>query len=95
VQIGFGDIVPQNGWERVFCIFAMVFGSWCYAYCITQVVEQVANMQAAEVRFKEHQDNLLEYMNARNLPMALQQRMLAFYEFQKRHAAVFHRCVLS
>ena len=90
--IGFSDIVPRNGYERGFAIIAMVTGSWSYAYCITQVVEQVSNMNMADVRFKAHQDLLLEYMNARNLPRNLQSRILAFYEFQRRHAAVFHKC---
>ena len=90
--IGFGDIVPRNGYERGFAIIAMLSGSWCYAYCITRVVEQVSNMDMAAVRFKAHQDHLLEYMNARNLPRSLQTRILTFYEFQRRHAAVFHKC---
>lgn len=84
--------VPQNGYERGFAVVAMVAGTWSYAYCITTVVDQVSNMNAAEVRFKQHQDSLLEYMNARNLPHALQKRILSYYDFQRKHAAVFHKC---
>jgi Ion channel len=89
--IGFGDITPQNGYERILCIMAMILGTWCYAYCITQLVEMVASWQGADVRFKAHQDNLIEYMRARNLPKGIQRRILNFYEFQRRHAAVFYR----
>ena len=83
--------VPQNGYERAFAVVAMVAGTWSYAYCITTVVDQVSHMNAADVRFKQHQDSLLEYMNARNLPRVVQKRILDFYDFQRKHAAVFHK----
>eukprot|EP00892_Ulva_mutabilis_P007395 jgi/Ulvmu1/5027/UM021_0044.1 len=89
--IGFGDITPSNGYERMLCIAAMVLGTWCYAYCITQLVEQVANWHNADVRFKAHQDLLMEYMAARNLPLSLQKRLLMFHDFQRKHAAVFYK----
>lgn len=68
-----------------------VLGTWCYAYCITQLVEQVANWHNADVRFKAHQDLLMEYMAARNLPINLQKRLLQFHDFQRKHAAVFYK----
>lgn len=69
-----------------------ILGTWCYAYCITQLVEQVANWHNADVRFKAHQDLLMEYMAARNLPISLQKRLLQFHDFQRKHAAVFYKC---
>lgn len=90
--IGYGDITPQNGFERTLCIAAMVLGTMCYAYCITQLVEMVAHWHHADVRFKAHQDHLIEYMRARNLPMEVQKRILKFYDFQQRHTAVFYKC---
>lgn len=72
----------------------MAAGSWSYAYCITQVVQQVANRNLADVRFHAHQDVLMEYMAARNLPNSLKTRLLMFYEFQRKHAAVFNKCAL-
>jgi hypothetical protein len=93
--IGFGDITPQNGYERSLCIAAMVLGTLCYAYCITQLVEMVAHWHNAGVRFKAHQDHLIEYMQARNLPTSIQKRILKFYEFQRRHTAVFYKCESS
>lgn len=70
-----------------------ILGTWCYAYCITQLVEQVANWHNADVRFKAHQDKLMEYMAARNLPISLQKRLLQFHDFQRKHAAVFYKFV--
>lgn len=91
--IGYGDITPQNGFERTLCIMAMILGTWAYAYCITQLVDMIASWQSADVRFKAHQDDLIEYMRARNLPRGVQKRILKFYDFQRRHAAVFYRYV--
>jgi hypothetical protein len=90
---GFGDIVPVNGYEKALCVCAMIMGSWTYAYCLSQATEQIAHMSMADVKFKNHQDKLLEFMLARNLPRELRGRFLAYYEFQRRHAAVFHQCV--
>lgn len=89
--IGYGDITPQNGFERTLCIMAMILGTWAYAYCITQLVDMVASWQSADVRFKAHQDDLIEYMRARNLPQGVQTRILKFYDFQRQHAAVFYK----
>ena len=90
--IGFGDITPENGPERMFAIINMLGGSWCYAYCITQIVDMVANTSMADVRYRRYADLLIEYMNSRRLPIELRKRILTYYEFQRHHAAVFHRC---
>lgn len=89
--IGYGDITPQNGYERTLCIAAMVLGTMAYAYCITQLVEMIAYWHHADVRFKAHQDHLIEYMRARNLPPDIQKRILKFYDFQRKHTAVFYK----
>ena len=83
--------MPNNGYERALSILAMVAGTWTYAYCITQAAERIANMDLADSRFRAYRDLLIEYMAARNLPRELRSRLLAFYAFQRRHAAVFHR----
>lgn len=93
--IGFGDITPANGPERSFAILAMIIGSWAYAYCITQLVAMVANMSLADVKYQQYADLVMEYLAARDVPTALRVRIMAYYEFQRHHAAVFHQCAAA
>ena len=89
--IGYGDIVPNTNEERLFCIVCMLMGSATYAYGITQIVNLLANLDVAEIRYRRQMDELNEYMDLRSLPHALRSRVREYYEFKKHHSGYFLR----
>ena len=49
-SLGYGDVVPSNDVEKIFCVFGMGFGAVVFAYCVTNVSTLIFNMSQVRRR---------------------------------------------
>eukprot|EP00835_Amoeboradix_gromovi_P000541 NODE_19_length_39463_cov_0.396073.p9 type:complete len:394 gc:universal NODE_19_length_39463_cov_0.396073:3001-4182(+) len=76
---GYGDIHPENTYERMFASTLMVMGVILYGYIGGGIASILSNMDSRRVHYKEKVDAIQTYMNDHHLPMDLQERVIAWY----------------
>jgi hypothetical protein len=82
ITTGFGDIVPLHISETVWCIISMFVGVIITALTIANIQSLVTSVDAPRLNFQRKMEMIKKYMRYRNLPKALQDRVLAFYDYQ-------------
>jgi hypothetical protein len=82
ITTGFGDIVPLHIHETVWCIFSMFVGVIITAVTIANLQLLVTNLDASRLEFQRKIEMIKKFMHYRKLPPYLQDRILAFYDYQ-------------
>ncbi len=82
ITTGFGDIVPLHISETVWCIVSMFVGVIITALTIANIQSLVTSVDAPRLNFQRKMEMIKKYMRYRNLPRGLQDRVLAFYDYQ-------------
>ena len=82
ITTGFGDIVPLQISETVWCIISMFVGVIITALTIANIQILVTSVDAPRLNFQRKMEMINKYMRYRKLPKALQDRVLAFYDYQ-------------
>ena len=76
---GYGDIHPENTFERIFAASLMVMGVILYGYIGGGIASILSNMDSRRVHYKEKVDAIQTYMNDHHLPADLRERVIAWY----------------
>lgn len=79
--VGYGDITPSNPKEMMFAVVVMIFGAGVYGYTIGTVAGILANMNPAEVHYRELVERLGAFMRYRKIPSDLQRRIRDYYAY--------------
>ena len=66
--LGYGDITPANGGERIVCLMAVVIGSIFYTSLVGTLTAFASNRNASARIFTEKVESLEEFMKASRLP---------------------------
>ena len=82
ITTGFGDIVPLHIHETMWCIFSMFIGVIITALTIANLQLLVTNLDASRLEFQRKIEMIKKFMQYKNLPSYLQDRILAFYDYQ-------------
>ena len=82
ITTGFGDIVPLHISETVWCIISMFVGVIITALTIANIQILVTSVDAPRLNFQRKMEMIKTFMRYRNLPKGLQDRILAFYDYQ-------------
>ena len=82
ITTGFGDIVPLHISETVWCLFSMFVGVIITALTIANIQILVTSVDAPRLNYQRKMEMIKKYMGYRNLPNGLQERVLAFYDYQ-------------
>ena len=82
ITTGFGDIVPLHISETVWCIVSMYIGVIITALTIANIQSLVTSVDAPRLNYQRKMEMIKKYMRYRNLPKGLQDRVLAFYDYQ-------------
>ena len=79
--VGFGDITPKNDTEIAYTIFMEAVGMSLFCYTVSTVGALVNGLKAKTARFRVNLDKLLEYMDDKDTPRELRQRVIAYMNF--------------
>ena len=80
--VGYGDMAGINTWERLFCVGAMVLGGFLFGLLIGSVPKILDVRSEAGGRYLVIERRLKEYLRDKQVPPALQARILQFFEYR-------------
>lgn len=78
-SVGYGDVVPVNLTERLFCTLLMFASGFLWAYALGEVMSALGNTNIHESNFRQMLDDLNHMMADRHLPKNLQRRLRSFF----------------
>jgi len=73
--VGFGDIVPKNPVEILFCIFFVVVGCMMFAYCLNCMGTIFHAFYKKERELKEELFLINDFMKCKNIPQNFQMKI--------------------
>jgi len=80
--IGYGDsVIPQKWTEKVFASIFMMLGTFIYGLVIANMTSLLANIDVLRMRFRQEMDAMNGYMDMRDVPEGLKQRIKIFFDF--------------
>ncbi|CAK8993198.1 unnamed protein product [Durusdinium trenchii] len=89
-SVGYGDIGPQNIFERVTCTVIVLVAGLCWAYILGEVGAIVTDMNAEKQSFRKMMNGLNKMMQEQGLPQELRRRLRSFF-LSNKHQAQFAR----
>jgi hypothetical protein len=72
--VGYGDLIPQATVERLYAIFAMIFGTGLFGYIISTITTILQESYQGNVLMQAKFKALGVFMTEKNLPFDLQVR---------------------
>lgn len=79
--VGYGDFVPQNEIERVFCIFFIYVACGIFAYTLNIVGQIIQQISKNKSLFLHNMMTINEYMNKRNINFDLRTKIRKYLEY--------------
>ncbi|MBI4446427.1 MAG: cyclic nucleotide-binding domain-containing protein [Acidobacteria bacterium] len=79
--VGYGDITPTTNVEVMYALLTISLGVGVFGYVIGSVASLLANIDPARVRHQEMVERVKAFMRYRQVPSALRQRILDYYEY--------------
>jgi voltage-gated potassium channel len=81
--IGYGDYCPNHddNAQIIFTMVVQVFGVGMYGYIIGNVSSLIANLDVARANFLKKIETVTAYLNAKNIPKSLQEKVLNYYYY--------------
>ena len=80
--IGYGDILPANNDERVFCTVTMLVGASIFAYAITNMCTVVHNLNPSSVYNKGRMDELTDVCSFLGVDKLTKKRVMEFFFYK-------------
>lgn len=79
--IGYGDITPTNIPQIAYTILVEIIGVGMFGYMIGNIASLLANLDIARSKYQEKINRLNLYMEYRDIPMALRQKLRRYYKY--------------
>lgn len=89
-SVGYGDIGPQNIFERITCTVIVLVAGLCWAYILGEVGAIVTDMNAEKQSFRKMMNGLNKMMQEQGLPHELRRRLRSFF-LSNKHQTQFAR----
>lgn len=81
-SVGYGDITPQTEVETIYAIIVMTIGVGMFGYVIGNIAHILANLHPSRTRYVETMERLNAFMEYRDLPSSLQDRVRGYYGYR-------------
>ena len=82
--VGYGDIAPANDLERIYALGVMMTGVGVVGFIIGSVASLLASIDPARMSHLQRMEELAAFMNYRELPPALRERIGDYYRYAWR-----------
>lgn len=79
--VGYGDITPTGGFQRIYTMGVMVLGVATWGFIIGNVAAILANIDPAKTHYLERMEHLGAFLRYRRIPGPLQQRIRDYYRY--------------
>jgi|EP00966_Prymnesium_polylepis_P042398 hypothetical protein len=79
--VGYGDIIPTNDIERLYCLMALLLSALVFGAMISNISTLVASLDRQAAIIEEKTNEVKEYAVARGLPKALTFRVRKHFQY--------------
>lgn len=80
--VGFGDILPYNTAERIFCCWVIVVGTFTWAYIVGSFSATLQAMDVDKNKYDEEMRSVKAMMRFHEVPMELADRIDSFFQYK-------------
>ena len=87
--VGFGDILPHNAIERLFCCWVILLGTFVWAYIVGAFSSTLQNMDRDKNHYDEEMRSIKAMMRFHEVPDELSERIDAFFEYKFQSHTMF------
>jgi flagellar motor component MotA len=77
--IGYGDVVANNVYEKIFIIIVAFIASVIFAYSMNNIGDILKDLGARSAAFRSKMVNLNFYMEKRDLNEALKMKVIKYF----------------
>ncbi|KAL4462758.1 hypothetical protein ABPG72_015013 [Tetrahymena utriculariae] len=81
ITVGYGDVVPQNTWERLFCIIIMLISCGVFGYGINQIGRILEELSKKDATFRDNISLVTSYLKQRGISYDLQLRIRKYFQY--------------
>lgn len=81
VTVGYGDVTPQNSFERLIACFFILIGCITFGYCISLISSIFQTKREEHNNYVENISEIDQYMRKRNVDLDLQIRVRNYLEW--------------
>ncbi|KAF6019663.1 HCN3 [Bugula neritina] len=78
--IGYGQYPPSNNTDMWLTIASMLAGATCYALFVGHATTLIQSFDTSSRQFRDHLQQVNEYMSFRKLPQDLRRKITAYYD---------------
>ena len=82
--MGYGDIKPENGEERIYGIFVALAGAITFSYSMGTISSLIGNVNGSRFRLMEKETDVTEYLHFRELSDELKVKIRTHYRLSWR-----------
>ncbi len=84
--VGYGDVTPDTQEQKIFTMAVMILGVGFYGFVIGNIATILVNLDPARVNHLQRMEQLVAFMNYREVPSHLRDRSIEYYRYlwQKR-----------
>lgn len=94
--VGYGDVVAHSTTERMFAVLAMIAGCVVYSFIIGTVTQLLMRVGTHEELFHTKMKEIDAFLQAREVPLALQVRIrMYFHHYYRKKSAFDEREILK
>lgn len=95
--VGYGDIIPTNNSEKIFCIFTMILASCLYAYFIGTIATLLVNSRKTIIYYEIKLATTLKFLKERRIDDSLVSRIRRYisYKIDRMRKQVNDRDILG
>lgn len=81
--VGYGDVPPQNLWERLYLVFGTMIGGGIFAYVTGNVCQVMASMNVRETEFQTMMDAVNRFIEEAYLSDELAERLRKYVRYKQ------------
>ena len=87
--VGYGDILPRNESEMIFCIFCGIIGATMFGFVVGNISNMVGNFNAGLRKEKEQMQRVRNYLREQWTSKRLAKQVISYYENWLQYKTAF------
>jgi hypothetical protein len=81
ITVGYGDITPQNNYERLCANLSMFLACGVFAFSFNSIGLMLSNLNSRQVLYKRSTNLLNQYLTKNQIKIELQSRIRNYYDY--------------
>jgi len=87
--VGYGDLLPENDTERLYCCLGMMVGAIIFGYVLSSMSTLVARMESKSTDAREKMRMIKQYTKERKFSKDLSSRITKYFKYMSEYKSSF------